>query len=349
MDPHDYLAFLSESQARMDLLRDLADQEVPITKSELASIRSTTRVTVHRNLDHMAEWRWVENDTEAKVRLTIAGRLVFRAYEKFCDRAGNEAPKFLGGSPHRPALLRYLADLDSTVGYSTLQAAITASQSTLTRILDGFTTRNWATQPSRNQYKLTDLGAQVAQAYTAFTGALDWVTTHAKLVNRLGTIGRILPLDALAHGDMVAVKARPADPDRAIEFYANRVREADPDTLVGITPVASPYLNEIHKTLLETGSTIDLIVDTTVLETAKARYPHSLKAAHDLPIELYCHPARLEFGLAIFDDQAILGAYNEHSGHLWACLSSTDRRFRDWAEDLFSQHRSRATEYRAEA
>ncbi|WP_435156033.1 transcriptional regulator FilR1 domain-containing protein [Haladaptatus sp. DFWS20] len=94
---------------------------------------------------------------------------------------------------------------------------------------------------------------------------------------------------------------------------------------------------------IDAGTRIELIIDETVLDISRSIYKSAFAdALNDDDFSLFVSPDDLSFGLAVFDDRALVGAYSE-SGQLQACLESRDDEFVKWATERYDEHRRRAS------
>lgn len=114
-DTNTPLKVLADSPHRSAILRLLRENTTPVTTAMLTERQSVDRSTVYRAIQHLSDIGWVRHTDERNTDLTIAGHLVYRAYETFCRQASDDAFLVLTRSSMRAQTLRYPADVG--IGY----------------------------------------------------------------------------------------------------------------------------------------------------------------------------------------------------------------------------------------
>lgn len=78
------MAYLARSDHRVRILRTLQRQRLDIR--DLGHELGTPRTTLRDNLETMAEFGWITEDTDRKYETTSVGSVVAEAFEAYCDR-----------------------------------------------------------------------------------------------------------------------------------------------------------------------------------------------------------------------------------------------------------------------
>lgn len=89
-DTNTPLKVLADSPHRSAILRLLRESTTPVTTAMLTERQSVDRSTVYRAIQHLSDIGWVRHTDERNTDLTIAGHLVYRAYETFCRQASDD-------------------------------------------------------------------------------------------------------------------------------------------------------------------------------------------------------------------------------------------------------------------
>lgn len=218
----------------------------------------------------------------------------------------------------------------------------------ISQTLSTFVESGWVEQSNEDEsYALTPIGKRVLVRYEQLKETVDWVTAHASEINSLGEIGPTLPARSIAQSrDRVEViEATASNPDKALNHYADRVAECEPERIRGIVPMVSSLSNQIHIPLLEQGVSIEIVITEPAYKSAQSAYPEMIKSAATSELfDLYVYPERLTFAVAILEDcqRAIVSGQGE-MGVAKFCFDSPIEPFVDWARTLFQNYRSAAT------
>lgn len=363
-DPQSPLVVLADSPHRREILSLLQESKTPLTNATLTERSSAGRKTVHTTLRKLGDNDWIRKTAKRHNELTVAGHLVLRAYECFCDRENESVVLFLTRSPTRPDTLRYLSehthdqntDHDQNRNqnrqteycrFVDIADSLTGSRPTVSRCLDDCTARGWLSKGGHGQYAVTAAGKRVVQSYETLEDTVSWVTTNAACINQFGSehieIGANLPLVPLRN-NVTAIKAEHADPDAPFLHYREQLTATQPATLHGILPVASLQAAITRGVLADANTDIELIMDDAAIEAARTSYPTQLAAVcADERITLLKHPSMLEIGPSLFDGTAVLGAYSDKDSHLHATLSSSAGLFTEYATHIYDEHYHRST------
>lgn len=252
---------------------------------------------------------------------------------------------FLAGSVNRIRVLRELRERPGRG--AELAKRCSLPRSTIHRCLDGVTTRGWARKADGN-YRLTTSGALVLGAYEDLVETIEVTGEHEGVLRHLGRVARTLPVGALS--EATVIEATPESPHATMEHYERVYADVSPDRFRGMVPIVSHVFNEINRPLVERGVEMEVVIDGSVLETARETHPE----AHELGIEsrnftIYVHPESVSFGLAIFDDDRVLvGAYDDQ-GNPRACLDGTGDTLVEWATGTYERYRREAKRIDVEA
>ncbi|EMA53196.1 MULTISPECIES: helix-turn-helix transcriptional regulator [Halococcus] len=244
---------------------------------------------------------------------------------------------FLAGSANRVRILETLREQPHR--QCELTEACDLSRSTVHRALDGLESRGWVEQTG-GEYRLTIGGDLVLSHYEALESAIDRIDEWGMFLNRLGDLADTLPLAALSKATLVTNSRE--DPHAAATHFTDQFRTATTETFRGIASVVSPRFTEAAQPLITTDTDMELIIDESVLDASLTHYSNDLEDGYSLDnFTLYCYPAELHFGLAIFDERVLVNTHDER-GVLRECLDSTDETLRSWAHDVYDDHRTDA-------
>ncbi|HET7325128.1 MAG TPA: MarR family transcriptional regulator [Halococcus sp.] len=244
---------------------------------------------------------------------------------------------FLAGSANRVRVLETLCEHPCRQCELIRECGL--SRSTVHRTLDGLAARDWVRNDG-GRYRLTAGGRFVLERYEALEASIERVDEWGPFLTRLDDIAATLPPAALDDAAMVA--NTPETPHAAISHLANALTESDAERFYGISPIVSPVLNEGARELAETGATMELLIDESVLDASRTAHPAALEDAYTLSnFTLYLYPDDLTFGLTILDDRVLVGAYDEQ-GVLRECLDGTNEALTAWANDIYEEYRERA-------
>nr|WP_233204232.1 hypothetical protein [Halegenticoccus soli] len=159
----------------------------------------------------------------------------------------------------------------------------------------------------------------------------------------------------LAHGGEIARRLRPEslvdltvttatadNPHAPIDRYLTVLGDSPVTSFRGMAPIVSRVFNEAAEAVIGPETSMELIIDEAVLNASEARYPDALAKAFDLPqFELLLSPDEIDFGLALIDGRAFVGAYDEH-GNLIASVDGTGDALWDLSTEVYAEYRERA-------
>lgn len=334
------IAFLIQSEVREKMLQCL--REEPIQASTIYEQFTAARSTVDRVLDELVSWGWAERRAstsaeEGSFVLTPAGTLSWRAIENASGTVGRDAVEYLMSSRRRVRVLDLLTD--ESVTPAELGDRSWLSQPTAYRTLAGFDERGWVSQDdTTGQYSLSVSGKRVGHETDRLLTVVDWIVENTDELRFLGTIGGLLPIEALP--ETTVISEVPGDPDRVLRYYERQLSSTDspPTKIRAITPIMSTSTYRIHAPLIRGGTQVEVVVDEAVLGTLRTEYPDICRRLLDHGgIEIHVHPERLGIGLVIFDSKAILVGYQNNTRKV--CIEGSTEKFTDWALEQFKSHR----------
>lgn len=155
-------------------------------------------------------------------------------------------------------------------------------------------------------------------------------------------IGTDIPLEPLS-GEVTALEAKDANPDAPYLHYREQLTATQPATLHGMLPVASLQADITRTVLTDANTTIELIMDEPAIAAARESYPTQFAAVcDDERITILEHPSPLEVGVALFDEMAVLGAYDDENSHLHAILTSSAEPFIKYIMTVYNDHYCRS-------
>lgn len=242
---------------------------------------------------------------------------------------------YLVGSECRLEVIRELAETPARP--TELAERCSCARETIQRALAGFVERSWA-EKNESRYRLTASGEIVLEQYEAMADTVTAVDRLDEFLSHAGEVGRTLDPTLLA--ELTVTSACEGQPHAPIERYLSILGGESPTRFHGFMPVASQVFNQAAESAIGPETSVELVIDETVLETSKREFPRALQRAHDLDqMSLYVSAEAIEFGLAIVDDHACVGAYDD-TGNLVVTVDGTDETFLSWAEETFERYRS---------
>jgi predicted transcriptional regulator len=247
-----------------------------------------------------------------------------------------EQVAFLVGSEHRVAVMTALRS--GSARPCELERTLVASRATVQRALSGLCDRGWV-EKRAGEYRLTGAGLLVYRAYEQLTDVVETVEDVGRPLSLLDSVTAELPVTALR--DATATTATSKTPHAPIERYAALLEDSDVDRLRGICPVLSPVFNEVHRPLFDDDVPIELIIDEQTLDAAEDLTPDDHAAALDADSFTLLVVEEIDFGMALFAEQAMIAAYDDQ-GRFRAALDTDTGPFVSWAEDLYDGYRSDA-------
>ncbi|RDI70279.1 helix-turn-helix transcriptional regulator [Halopelagius longus] len=246
---------------------------------------------------------------------------------------------FLVGSESRVSILRSLRDAPQRP--TELADCCSCARETAQRTVSAFVERGWAEKVADDgEYALTPAGTMVANGYDDFESTVAVACDLSVFLSHVGDVAVDLDPDVLR--GLNATTATKGDPHAAVNRLLEVMGTEPPESFYGITPIVSGIVNEGAEQIIGPDSTVELIIDESVLAVSASEYPEALDAAYELDqFELFVCPEELGFGLLIVDGHVLFGAYDE-MGNLVACVDGTDERFVSWAEDVYARHREKS-------
>jgi predicted transcriptional regulator len=250
---------------------------------------------------------------------------------------------FLVGSDCRVGMLRALSE--ESRGPSNLADSVSCARETAQRNLAGFVDREWV-EKADGTYRLTAAGRMVLQEYERLERTVESAQRLSVFFANCDGIAEEVDPDLLA--EQTVTTSTPENPHAPIERWLGLV-DGVVDSYYGITPIVSRVFNQAAEEAIGPETRMELIIDRSVLETSRERFPDALELALELDqFTLRVVPFSLGFGLTIVDDHVWLAAYDD-LGNVVASVDGSDDRFVDWARDVYDRHRQRASVVEAES
>lgn len=250
---------------------------------------------------------------------------------------GHDDVQYLAASPVRSRILEVLRE--EPLRPTEITEQIDATRTTVQRILAGFLERDWVVKRGRC-YAVTVTGRGI---HAAYRNLLDDVTHAAELgpfAAHVGAVADDLPWDALSEATVTTATTRnPLAPgERLVEI----LRSAETDHMRVVTPIVAEMFNDAAGRFLERGGSVELTIDRGVLLASQNEYPGALDQARENPdVDLEVYPDSLGFGLILYEEQTLIGAYDEYN-NVKAVLESEDPALYEWATDTYERYRSAA-------
>jgi len=241
---------------------------------------------------------------------------------------GHDDAKYLAGSPVRVAILRALRRDPRRP--ADLTAAVDATRTTVQRILAGFRERDWVVKRDA-VYCVTPTGERVHDAYEDLLSELERADRYGQFAADLERVDAEFPAAALDSGDLTVAADR--NPLAAVDRLTELVREGAGADIRAASPVVIRQFNEAAADALGAGATIELVIDSDVLEASIAEFgPATDRALNDDDAAVYVSPEPIAYGLFRYDDIACVAAYDDRNNPR-CVLESKDSAVREWVDD----------------
>ena len=252
------------------------------------------------------------------------------------DQAVYGDVQFLTGSPHRRAVLDALCAEPARP--SELCEDVDATRTTIQRILAGFRERRWVVKHD-GDYRATVTGRLVCKRYEALHEEVTRAQRFGPLAAHLGPVADDLPVGALESGRLTV--SEDGSPLAALSRFTEWL-EAVEGEMHAVSPVVAQPFNDIGAELLSGDTSIEFVIDSTVLEQSKARYESDLEFGvnHD-GITIYVHETPLSIGIAFDDDRCCVVAYDD-GNNLKAMLEAGEGELYEWTAAVFERYRERS-------
>ncbi|WP_227380112.1 helix-turn-helix transcriptional regulator [Haladaptatus halobius] len=248
-----------------------------------------------------------------------------------------EYVNFLANSSTRHQILQEIAEQPTAP--RTLASKCSCSRPTVHRALTKFQAYDWV-DDLEDEYQITSVGSRILHQYDALLETLSIVMEYPQFFNQLGEEGMGIPLEAVESGTIVT--ATPKNPHAPHSHFAARLRNLPSEQCYVLVPIASPRFIEAGKPLLQSGTTLELVYDQSVIETASSEDATEMRAElENDQVSLYVCPDSFSFGLALFDEHVIVGTHDEN-GQFSACLESTNPELYTWATNKYTEYREAA-------
>jgi len=252
------------------------------------------------------------------------------------DQAAYGDIQFLTGSPQRRNVLAALCDEPARP--HELVAEIDATRTTIQRILAGLRERRWAIKRD-GDYRATVTGKRICERYEALRESVERAQRVGPLAAHLGPVGDDLPPSALENGRLTV--SEEGNPLAVLSRFTEWLQAVEGDFCATSPVVAQPF-NDIGAALLDSDTTIEFVIDSTVLEQSKAQYESELEFGIDHDgIDIYVHEESLSIGVAFDEERCCVVAYDDDN-NLRGMLESTSEELYEWTAEVFERHRERA-------
>lgn len=258
--------------------------------------------------------------------------------------SAREEIAFLVGSESRVAVIRALRNRPYRP--TELATECSCARETAQRTVTAFAERGWVEKLTDDgRYALTAAGDVVADSYDEFEATVDVADRLSVLLSNLGDVAA--GLDPVVLDRLHAAEATADNPHAPINRFLTVTGEDHVERFRGITPIVSRIFNEAAAQVIGPESSVELVIDESVLETSASEYPDDLERAFELDqFELFVAPTKLDFGLMLTDGHAYLAAYDSQ-GTVVASVDGTDDEFVEWAEETFRRYRESARPFAA--
>lgn len=240
----------------------------------------------------------------------------------------HDGAKYLAGSPVRVAILRTLRGEPRRP--AELTAEVDATRTTVQRILAGFRERDWVVKRDA-AYRVTPTGERVHDAYEELLSEIERAGRYGQFAANLERVDAEFPAAALDSGELTVAADR--NPLAVVNRLTELLREGGDADIRAASPVVIRQFNEAAADAMETGASIELVIDGDVLETSLAEFGSATdRALTEKSATVYVSPEPIEYGLFRYDDVACVTAYDDRNNPR-CVLESRDSAVIDWVDD----------------
>ncbi|WP_254766370.1 helix-turn-helix transcriptional regulator [Salinilacihabitans rarus] len=242
---------------------------------------------------------------------------------------------YLSASAARVDLLERLAD--GPARPADLVEATGASRTTVHRTLADLRERDWCRRDD-GTYVATGLGELALESYRRARARFRTLDRVAPVFAHLDGVDGLDP--AWLETARVA-SATAENPQRPVEWYADRLEAADGDRFRGVSPVMSRQFMTLHAPIVYGDAPTELVLGEETFRFVEQRYPERLRESVALDgYDLYVAATAPSMGVTLYGETVFLGAYD--GGRLAGVVESDDDRLREWARRWYRRHRDGA-------
>lgn len=188
---------------------------------------------------------------------------------------------------------------------------------------------------------LTALGETITEALDEFKHATE---TAERLAPVLAAVADQDPsFDPTAFADATVTLAEPGNPYRAVERFMELLDASE--TLQGLdpAPINPLHVEEIY-TRVRDGMDTDAVFSPEAMRSLLTTYPDRMATVFESGhLTLRTH-SELPFGLTLCDERVGIGVYDDDTGLLRTYVDTDAPAARGWAEKIYTEYRSGATE-----
>jgi predicted transcriptional regulator len=251
---------------------------------------------------------------------------------------------FLVGSDSRVRVLRLL--YEQRLRPTEIVDRCTCTRETVQRTLAGFRDLGWVEKTDKH-YHTTLAGDMVLESYEDLSSVVTDVHDLRPFLEHASEEFHDVPPGVLSSTTITTATAE--NPHAPINRYLELMGDGYVDRFRGVAPIVSGIFNQASESAIGPETDMELVIDESVLERSQTDYEDALQAAYDLDqFTLYRSSEPIAFGLALIDQMAWLGAYDDN-GNLVACVDGGHPSLLDWARSVYERQREAATELTAPA
>jgi len=248
--------------------------------------------------------------------------------------------EFLVRSENRVTVLELLAARPHTE--RELAEATDISDTTVGRVLDGFSERGWI-EATDDGYATTRFGDLLAADYDRFRESME-------LSRRLARHRHLLPMAEIDFDLRLLNDAKVTDPDRldtlqSVDRWAELMRRSERVRFLANT-ANELIIRIMHEQIVEDDTAHETIFTPDLFEYVRS-HPDLCEMFREMSREgarFYraAEGTEQSWFLAIYDDLVGVGGFDE-SGTIQTGFEATAPPIREWAEETFEAYRSDAT------
>lgn len=244
---------------------------------------------------------------------------------------------YLARSHNRIRILETLASGALTRGELTDRTSIAST--TVGRILNELSDREWAERTDAGTYTATLIGRQVIAEFTPLVDAMSVIQTLGETVAWFQAAEPPLKLKHLA--DATVRRPVPADPMAPMNAYMADLRSAAAfHCLVGVAPPEN-FEKAMRNGTVERGMRVEHVITESEF-TYLLDYPERLERWRDYieaGANVYCYAGSVPCNLLIFDDTLYIGNSQSEYGEPYTVIESTNSTVINWAYRVIDEHR----------
>jgi predicted transcriptional regulator len=341
-EPREQIEFLAASPNRIRLL--VAIEEEPARTADLTDRCDVSRWTVDRTTDKFGKWGWVETDNDL-IETTGVGKAVLQKLDEISEDTDSELGDELWTTFKFFAESEELSSVYKTIiNQPTLRPADVADQCGLSRskvgnIISDLSSHSYL-ESERRPYGLAD-DRQTMDSFYEFEEFLKTINkeAHNEFLQYFEPPPDF-PVEHIFEENSVTVskQSRPHAPSTK---FRNLI-DTDIEQFYGLTPAASDLFHEVTVPLMKAGVSFEAVTSGNAIRTALTDFPDVIGQGLEITtVDAYIYSGDIPFALAVSDDLAAIGVFDERGNHV-GDLHGTDDKLASWVVATYEDYRAEA-------